>query len=147
MKKMRRIIVLFGALVSGLGLLFGTAGAASAANQRGLVNVNVEDVTVQVPVGVALNVCDVTVAVLAGTVLEGPTQCNADGGSIAVVPADGGGGTTNQRGLVNVNLQDVTAQVPIAIAANICDVKVPVLVTALVSGPTDCQAGAMSVAR
>jgi hypothetical protein len=135
------------ALLSGLGLLVGTAGAASAANQRGLVNVNIEDVTVQVPVGVALNVCDVTVAVLAGTVLDGPTQCNADGGAIAVAPDNGGGGNTTQRGLVNVNLQDVTAQIPIGLAANICDVKVAVLVTALAEGPSDCQAGAMSVAR
>src|SRR5262245_3175115 len=116
---MRRIVYCFAALATGVVLMFATTSPASAANQQGLVNVNVEDVTVQVPVGVAANVCDVTVAVLAGTVLGGPTQCNAEGGSIAVVPDGGGGGNTNQRGLVNVNLQDVTAQIPIGVAANI----------------------------
>lgn len=122
------------------------ASPASAAQQKGLVNVNIEDVTVQVPIGVALNVCDVTVAVLAGTTLDDAAPCNAEGGSIALAP-DSGGGNTRQRGLINVNLQDVTAQVPIGIAANICDVSVGVLNTLFVDDAATCQADAVSIAR
>jgi len=43
----------------------GLAPVASAQPQRGLVNVLIEDVNVQVPIGVAANVCGVSVAVLA----------------------------------------------------------------------------------
>ena len=49
----------------------------------GLVNVNVtdvltnNDVAVQVPIGVAANVCDVSVAVLAETAGDAPVNCTA----------------------------------------------------------------------
>jgi hypothetical protein len=52
-----------GALTLGSVLL--AAPAQAQPRQEGLVNVNVEDVTVQIPIGVAANVCGVTVAVLA----------------------------------------------------------------------------------
>lgn len=123
------------------------ASPASAATQNGLVNVNVEDVTVQVPVAVALNVCDVTVGVLVGTLVDGAAPCNAAGGSVALAPDSGGGGNTNQRGLINVNLQDVTAQVPIGIAANLCDITAGVLVNDLRDDAATCQAGAIAIAR
>ena len=123
------------------------ASPASAAQQEGLVNVNITDVTVQVPIGVTLNVCDVTVGVLVGTIDDAAAPCNAAGGTIALESPDTGGGGGSQRGLINVNLQDVTAQVPIAIAANICDVNVAVLVNELIDDATTCQAGAVSVAR
>src|SRR4051812_27308672 len=38
-------------------LALGASGSAQAATQDGLVNVNIENVTAQVPVGVAANVC------------------------------------------------------------------------------------------
>jgi hypothetical protein len=42
----------------------------------GLVNVNIEDVNVQIPIGVAANVCGVTVAVIA-EVQPAPFDCDA----------------------------------------------------------------------
>jgi hypothetical protein len=70
--------------------LLGLVGVAPAAAQPivivpgGLVNITIidavdlEEVNVQVPVGVAANVCDVTVAILAEDVEQGtPTDCRA----------------------------------------------------------------------
>src|SRR5215212_3495804 len=45
-----------------------------------------------------------------------------------------------QEGLVNVNLTDVTVQIPIAVAANVCDVNVAVLVSELTDGSAPCDA-------
>ena len=142
---MRRTILFL--LLSAATLIGLGQAPASAATQRGLVNVNITDVTVQIPVSVAANVCDVTVAVLVDTLSEVPTNCQA--GSIALADNAGGhgGGNTNQNGLVNVNLTDVTAQVPIGVAANICDVTAGVLVQNLTESFTDCNSGVMSVAR
>ena len=59
------------------------SGAVSAerndggdARQRGLVNLNVEDNVLQVPVAVAANICGVGVGVLAQQV-SGPVECDA----------------------------------------------------------------------
>lgn len=70
--------------------LLGLVSVAPAATQPivivpgGLVNITIvdavslEEVNVQVPVGVAANVCDVTVAVLAEAVAQGEsTDCTA----------------------------------------------------------------------
>jgi hypothetical protein len=58
----------------------GVALAAPASAQPiftgGLVNVNIEDVNVQIPIGVAANVCGVTVAVIA-EVQPAPFDCDA----------------------------------------------------------------------
>ena len=68
---------LAGVAVLGVG---GVALAAPASAQPiftgGLVNVNIEDVNVQVPIGVAANVCGVTVAVIA-EVQPAPYDCDA----------------------------------------------------------------------
>ena len=53
------------------------AAPAPAANQEGLVNVSVTDNTVQVPIGIAANVCDVTVAVLSTGTFTGNDLCTA----------------------------------------------------------------------
>jgi len=57
---------------------------AVAAQQEGLINVNVEDVgvAVQVPVAIAANVCGVAVNVLAEQ-LPGDAECDADAESAA----------------------------------------------------------------
>ncbi len=48
------------------------------ARQRGLVNVNIGDVTIQLPVGIAANVCDVNAAVLAAAIADtGSAECDA----------------------------------------------------------------------
>jgi hypothetical protein len=117
--------------------------------QSGLVNVNVEDLVVQVPIAAAANICDVDVVLLATEILlNDATQCTADAGSEGVVsgPAGGGGGggPTVQEGLVNVNVEDNTILVPIAVAANICDVTVAVLASQLEDGPATCDALATS---
>ena len=123
---------------------------ASAARQSGLVNINVEDNVVQVPVAVAANVCDVTVAVLVSDLRDtGESTCTALAASDATVTRARDGGATRQDGLINVNLENNTVQIPIAAAANICDVTVAVLATAiLLDDATSCtaRAGAAGIA-
>ena len=58
------------------------AAPADAATQEGLVNVAVTDITVQVPIAVAANVCDVSVNVLAEQ-LDDADNCDAIAGAHA----------------------------------------------------------------
>jgi hypothetical protein len=124
------------------------AGPASAQTQQtGLINVNIEDNIVQVPVSVAANLCDVNVAVLANLVDAGRAECNATAESLASAgPSQGGGGGTTQNGLVNVNLEGNTVQIPVSLAANICDVNVAVLAQFVGTGRTACETTAQSIA-
>lgn len=131
------------ALACAVALLVGTATGIGAQrnDQGGLVNVNLQDlqlvipVSVAVPVGIAANVCDVNVA----TLRERGARCTAENNSFALSRAiadatldsgGGGGGRNTQNGLVNVNVQDlqlvvpVSVAVPIGVAANVCDVNV-----------------------
>ena len=49
------------------------------ATQRGLVNVHFDDVTIQLPIGIAANVCDVNAAVLAAAIADtGNAECEAE---------------------------------------------------------------------
>jgi len=119
--------------------------AVGAQNQAGdsLVNVQVGDVTVQVPVAVAANICDVNVNVLARQNKGGTTTCTADADSSADAGRDvGQGGSSNTAGdsLVNVQLGDIVAQLPIGIAANVCDVSANVLAAQNKLGPATCEA-------
>jgi hypothetical protein len=126
------------------------ASSPAAAQQRGLVNINVEDNVVQVPVAIAANICDVTVAVLVSDLRDGSATCDALATSGATVtPRTDTGPPTRQDGLINVNLENNTVQIPIAAAANICDVSVLVLATEiLLSDATSCtaRAGAAGIA-
>jgi hypothetical protein len=107
-----------------LGLF--AAGPASAQNmQEGLVNVALEDITVQLPITLAANVCDLNVAVIAEIADQGG-ECTATADSVASA-GPSGNGSTRQEGLVNVLVDDVVVQAPIALAANICDVNVAVI--------------------
>lgn len=142
---MRKLLTTGALVAASIGLA--TATPTQAATQRGLVNVNVEDVVVQVPVGLAANVCDVDVAILAHGLADGPTQCTADTDTGAIAVSDGSKGrSTRQSGLVNLNIEDVRIQVPVAVAANVCDVDVAVLSGLLLDGPTTCDAAADSTA-
>jgi hypothetical protein len=128
------------------------ATPASAQQQEGLVNIIVSDVTIQVPVSVAANLCDINVAILATQERFGGAKCDADAESTASAgPGDQNGtpgeGGFEQDGLVNVIITDVIAQVPISLAANICDVNVGVLARQLRVGETTCRARAVSLAR
>jgi len=133
------------ALVSVFAVSLAVAAPASAQNtQEGLVNVALEDVTVQLPIAIAANVCDVNVAVLAELV-DAPTACTATADSAASA-GPSGNGSTRQDGLVNVLVDDVVVQVPVALAANICDVNVAVLANVLDSSSA-CEAQAGSDAQ
>ena len=105
-----------------------SAGSVSArpVTQDGLVNVNADDVNIQVPISVAAGICGVAVNVLATAPSIGSFDCETDG--VALAQNDGGdGGPVRQRGLINVNLSDVDAQVPVSVAATVCGVSVGVL--------------------
>jgi hypothetical protein len=140
-------------LVSMIGAGAMTVGGAAAAipaaaqpvTQDGLVNVAITDVGVQIPIGVAANICDVNVAILVDRLQDAPADCDADVGQEANIEFADSGGPTQQNGLVNVVLDDVFLQVPIGIAANICDVNVAVLVSEFLDAPTDCIADVVQV--
>lgn len=68
----------------------------------------------------------------------------AAGGVAAAAPA--GAQPVTQEGLVNVAITDVGVQIPVALAANICDVNVAVLVSDLQDESADCEADATSTA-
>jgi hypothetical protein len=128
-----------------------TAGAAAPAvaqpnNQQGLVNVNIQDTAVQVPVAVAANVCNVAVNVLASQLTNQAAPCNATADPTATVSRPGPAGPNNQSGLVNINAQDLTIQVPVGIAANICNVSANVLAQNLTNQAATCDAPATPVA-
>ena len=131
------------ALASACVMALATAtGAMAQTSQTGLVNVNVEDNVVQVPIAIAANICDVTVAVLAADIADGSATCTALSTATSTATVTPRSGNTRQDGLINVNLSDNTVQIPIAAAVNVCDVDVVVLATAVLGGATGCTAGA-----
>ena len=71
--------------------------------------------------------------------IDGSAPCDASADPTAQVTSDDGGPVT-QSGLVNVNITDLVVQVPIGIAANICDVNVGVLVQTLRDSAATCDA-------
>jgi uncharacterized protein with ATP-grasp and redox domains len=152
---MRKLVLapLFAAAIA-----LGGPGVAMAASndQDGLVNVNLQDLQLQVPVsaavpiGIAANVCDVSVLSLQDP--ASPTACDATSNSMALSRAlavammdsgSGGGSSNEQSGLVNVNVQGLQLQVPvsvavsISVAANVCDVSILSLQE---TGRTTCDA-------
>jgi hypothetical protein len=138
------------AFVAAVSCLAGAASAGAQTTQNGLVNLNLEDITVQVPIGVAANVCDVNVAVLANLVDTGAADtCTAVANSTArdVTVGAPSSGSTQQSGLVNVNLSNITVQVPIAAAVNICDVNAAVLASLTDVAGASCDAKANSHAN
>jgi len=127
--------------VSAGAVALGIAAApAPAAQQSGLVNVDLTGNTIQVPIGIAANVCDVSVAVLSTNTFGGDSVCTAVSRPSAQGGGGGGGGGGVQRGLVNVSVTDNTIQVPIGIAANVCDVTVALLSTGTFTGNDRCSA-------
>ncbi len=114
-------------------------------DQEGLVNLNLTGVTVQLPIALAADLCDVTVDVLVNELSDGSSPCNASSNADAVVTTEDGGPVA-QEGLVNVNVTDVVVQAPISIAANVCDVTVAVLVSRLQDAASPCDAAATAEA-
>jgi hypothetical protein len=80
---MKRII----ATLAAMAMLVLATAAPTLAQQTGLVNVEIGDVTVAVPVAVAANICGVSVNVIA-TDFVGTQDvvCEADADAIALVP-------------------------------------------------------------
>ncbi|MDQ3384875.1 MAG: DUF320 domain-containing protein [Actinomycetota bacterium] len=140
----RTILSLAGSAALSIGLF--AAPASAAVDQDGLVNVNLSDNVVQVPVAAAVNLCDVTVAILAAQADTGNTQCDAVADSEARAERRGPS-NVSQEGLVNVNVSGNTIQVPVAVAANICDVDLAVLALQIDTGEVACTARAGSRAR
>jgi hypothetical protein len=135
----------FVAAVLAAGVMLIPATQASAQNQQnGLVNVAVEDVTVQVPISVAANICDVNVAVLVNAFADDAAACTATAESAASNGGGNGGPPTTQEGLVNVLIDDVLVQVPVSVAANVCDVNVAVLTGIVLDDAAACDATAQS---
>ena len=129
------------------GAALAIPASAQPVTQEGLVNVAITDTTIQVPISVAANICDVNVAVLVQDLIDDSAACDADSTSEAsVTPAGGNRGPVNQSGLVNVAITDLTAQVPVSVAANVCDVNVGVLVGMLQDDAAQCTADGVSVA-
>ncbi len=131
------------AVASVVALSMAFAAPAQAQNEAGdsLVNVQIAGLNVLVPVGVAANLCDVNANILAAQAREGGAECTATSTSTAS-PGQGGGGGGNQAGgsLVNVQIADTTVAIPIAVAANICDVNVNLLAQQLRTGGATCTA-------
>jgi hypothetical protein len=142
---MRRLRMLLAAGMTTVALM--AASPATAQPQSGLVNVDISGVTIQVPVAIAANICDVNVAVLVNDLKDDAAQCDATADADAITVGGGGGGGGPQEGLVNVRISDVTVQVPLAVAANICDVNVAVLVDLIDDAAASCDADASSVAE
>jgi hypothetical protein len=132
------------AMAVAMMLAFALPATAQPVDQEGLVNVNIGDVTAQVPIGIAANICDIAVNVLAEQVRDGDTVCDATATSDAVFEREDGDDPVFQRGLVNVNAGDITVQVPVAVAANVCDVAVNALATQMRTGEVECDAFAES---
>ncbi len=121
------------------------SGQGGRTTQDGLVNVNLTDIQVLVPIAVAANICDLNIGVLSRLEREGGATCTATAESIAT-PGNGAGGPTNQDGLVNVNVSGVDVLVPVALAANLCDLNVGVLARLERQSGATCTATAQSIA-
>ncbi|MGH3005983.1 MAG: hypothetical protein ACRDOS_08825 [Gaiellaceae bacterium] len=150
MTKARRLVA---SVLATAAMSFTVAAPAAAQppdNQAGdsLVNVQIGDITVLAPIGVAANLCDVQANVLAEQVRTGDATCEATAESIATPGPGNGNGPDNQAGdsLVNVQIGDITVKLPIATAANVCDVNVNVLAQQLRTGEATCEAVATSEA-
>jgi hypothetical protein len=135
-----KIRLTMAAFVAAVSCLAGVTAASAQPHQSGLVNVAVVDNTVQIPIGVAANVCDVAVNILATATVTSPADCTAVAPATAFSTGGGGGGGGSQSGLVNLWVSNNTIQVPIGIAANICDVAVNVLAQGTATGPAECDA-------
>ena len=79
---MRRILALISITVLMVVLTAAPALGQNNGRQSGLVNVSLGDVTVQVPVAAAVNLCDVDAAILLAEITDtGSAQCEATAGN------------------------------------------------------------------
>ena len=128
-------------------LSVGVASAPAQTHQEGLVNVAVTDNTVQIPIGVAANICGVSAAVLSQQIASNTVNCDAFANATAFSMGNGGGGGAQQNGLVNVALTDNTIQIPVSAAANVCGVGVSVLSEFVGTNDVACTARSRGAAQ
>jgi hypothetical protein len=138
-----------GATLASGALALALVGPVGAANRAGntLVNVQVSDVTVLIPISVAANICDTTVNVLSNAIDGTEPVCTATAESAASPGNNGGGGNTAGDSLVNVQLDDVFIAVPVGVALNLCDTSVNLLATDVDTGMLTCDASSLVVAN
>ena len=120
-------------------LALGVSAGPAAAQQSGLVNVDLSNNTVQVPVAVAADVCGVQANVIAAGNFGGNALCSSASRSTAT-GGGGGGGGAQQDGLINVAITGNTVQVPIGIAADVCGVQANVIASNNFGGNAVCTA-------
>lgn len=118
-------------LAAGSVVALSIFAAPVLAQQSGLVNVNVEGNNVQVPVGLAAQVCGIDANVLAADFVgTEEVACEIDQETAAehnIGGQHGGGGNGQQKGLVNVNVAGNNVQVPVGVAAQACGIEANVL--------------------
>jgi hypothetical protein len=119
---------------------FGLDGATAAPQQRGLVNVALVDTTIQVPIAVAANICDLNVNALAAQLALGDVACGAGATATAADNDNHGASNVRQNGVVNISASDTTIQVPVGVAANLCDINVNLLARQFEAGDRTCTA-------
>lgn len=76
MKSLRKIAAVAAIAATGVTGATSPAGAQPVTQER-LVNVNLTDLVVQVPIGIAANVCDVNVGVLISDLRDTAATCDA----------------------------------------------------------------------
>ncbi len=151
--KKSRILTVLAAAALSIGLAVPAAATQPPPHNDGLVEINLlNDNTIQVPVALAANICNVDVNLLAADLADdGAATCTADADSTAeaVDNRNPGQGHHGHGRLVEINLLNGnTIQVPIALAANICDVDVNVLAVDLGrDGEATCTADADGTAK
>ena len=133
--------------LGGVALATPANAAPNNANQTGLVNLFVADTDIQVPIGVAANLCGIGVNALSAFTNLSDVDCTAEGVALAESDNGGGGNNANQTGLVNVAITDTTVQVPVALAANICGVSVNVVAAFTNVSDVNCEALAQAEAN
>jgi flagellar biosynthesis protein FliQ len=126
--------------VTGVAMASPATAAPNNANQTGLVNLALQDTTVQVPIALAANICGVAVNILATATDVSDVTCRADGVSTAENQPGDGANNANQTGLVNLAVQGTTVQVPVAVAANVCGVGVNAVAAFTQVAEIDCAA-------
>jgi hypothetical protein len=147
MNSLKKGLVGATAAAASIGLVGASTASAQPVDQDGLVNVFIDDTTVQVPIALAANICDVDVNVIASQATAGDTTCEALANAQANDPGrQDDRGPIRQSGLVNLTLTDTTVQVPVAAAINLCDVSVNILAQQLELGEAECTATADSIA-
>ncbi len=128
--------------------LFVFAAPVSAQQQEGLVNLNISDnnTVIQVPVAVAVQLCDISANVIAEKRDRGETACNitqeqANEANLSGPGlGQGQGQQAQQEGLVNINVEgnQTALQVPVAVAVQLCDVSANVIAKKRDRGETAC---------